>query len=255
MKPIDRSTLVLIGIVLLSLSVQPLYSSGDHAGGHQDQSQNQTIDASTVRGTVSEQHQNHGEDHHKDPNDAQPQKGTQVRDHHAETGEGNRSVHSEQPAGSLLSTFFPGLTGVSNVHPMVVHFPIVFVYTSLLFVLLSWKWGTTEFLAFARWTFWLSLVSFPVTAATGFLAVGGWGSGHVTGHRNLMLITVGLSFGLWIVLRFVSNRTYWYRLVLTLGLLIVTVLMTLGTDRGAWLVYVKGSGVQSGGHVHSSESH
>lgn len=253
MKTLNRLSLILIGILLASLSMQPVYSSGDHAGSHTDQSQNPTVDASTETGT--EQHQDHIEKTTRDSNHDHPEKGLQEAENPAHTGEEDRSAHSEHPADSLFSTVFPGLSGASNVHPMVVHFPIVFVYTSLLFVFLSWKWKPTEFLSFARWTFWLSLVSFPVTAATGLLAVGGWGSGHVTGHRNLMLITVGLAFGLWIVLRFVSDRTYWYRLVLTLGLLIVTVFMTLGTDRGAWLVYVKGSGVQSGGHVHSSESH
>lgn len=184
-------------------------------------------------------------------------------DHHgaskALTGEG----HADQPASEdtehhdssqklgLLKTLLPGLTEVPDIHPMLVHFPIVFLWGTFVFVVGSWFWKPDFFLSMGRWLFWLGLISLPITAGTGFLAVGGWGGGHVTTHRNLMLITTALAFVLFAVLRYVSNRQRLYRVAMTVGLLIVLAFMTLGADRGAWLVYVEGSGVKPVKQTHN----
>lgn len=164
------------------------------------------------------------------------------------TGHGASTTH---PSEGLLKPVLPGLSGAPNFHPMLVHFPIVFLVTATLFVLLSWISYPEHFLMLGRWMFWLGLISLPVVLASGFWAVGGWGGGHVSGHRNLMLLTTLLAYLVFAAGRFVSSRKRLYRIVLTVGLVIVTMVMTLGADRGAYLVFVEGHGVQSAQHRHS----
>lgn len=157
-------------------------------------------------------------------------------------------------APGLLSRVLPGFSQAPNLHPMFVHFPIVFFYAALFFAALSWYRRRSFFLALSRWMFWLGLGTLPLAAATGFWAVGGWGHEHVTVHRNLMLATTVLAVVLLGLTRWCSDRQRLYRIVLTAGLVVVTGVMTLGADRGAWLVFVQGSGVRSEGHVHQDDS-
>lgn len=171
-----------------------------------------------------------------------------AHDHRHEPDPGTAPVGPEE--ARPLEALLPGLAGAPNVHPMVVHFPIVFLLTSLLFVGLSWFRRSDFFLRAAQWLFWLGLVALLAAVLTGFLAVGGWGDGHVTVHRNLMLITALLAFGLFGLLRWMADRRRLYRIVLTAGLILVTLVMTLGADRGAWLVFVEGAGVQPVEHQH-----
>lgn len=155
--------------------------------------------------------------------------------------QGKQSGETEE---SFLEFLFPGLTQVEDVHPLFVHFPIVLVWTALLFVGLSWFGYEDEFLRTARWMFWLSLIALPITLASGFLAVGGWVEGHAAGHRNWMVLSTLLAYLLFGVEHWLVSRDQLGRIVLTVGLVIVTVCMTIGADRGAWLVYVEGAGVQ-----------
>lgn len=171
-----------------------------------------------------------------------------AHDHQNESDPGTAPAEPEEPRP--LEVLLPGLTGAPNVHPMVVHFPIVLLLTSLLFAGLSWFRRSDFFLRTAKWLFWLGLIALFAAVLTGFLAAGGWGGGHVTTHRNLMLITTVLAFGLFGLLRWVADRRRLYRIVLTAGLILVTLVMTLGADRGAWLVFVEGAGVQSAEHQH-----
>ncbi|MFB6346894.1 MAG: DUF2231 domain-containing protein [bacterium] len=159
--------------------------------------------------------------------------------------------HAESKPDSWFETLLPGLAGAPNVHPMLVHFPIVFLWTALLFITGSWFGRRDQFLIMAKWLFWLGLFTLPLTATSGFLAVGGWGGGHVTVHRNLMVATTVLAFLLFAVLRIVAGQKRLYRIVMTIGLVVVVAVMSLGADRGAWLVFVKGSGVQPAPHVHN----
>lgn len=164
---------------------------------------------------------------------------------------GSSTSEGHHPAAGESVSFMPGLAGAPNVHPMLVHFPIAFLVTSTLLFLLSWIVYPDRLFMLGRWLYWLGLMSLPVVAASGFWAIGGWGEGHVVGHRNWMLLTTFTAYLLFVVARYVSNRERMYRVVLTIGMIVVTLFMTIGADRGAWLVFVEGSGVQSAQQAHN----
>lgn len=162
--------------------------------------------------------------------------------------------HHKEVDQTLLRSLLPGLAGAPNIHPMIVHFPIALFVVASVLILLSWKWKPDELLLVSKWFFWIGVGVLPIAVATGFFAIGGWGNGHVVAHRNLMLITSGLAFIL-AVLAFLIRKKgkRIQRIVLTIGLVVISITMTLGADRGAWLVFVEGSGVQSEGHRHNGE--
>lgn len=248
MKKLSVLSLILFSLVLVSLSGVSLYASGTHEGDHVSEQSSATRNQSAQSGDEAHGHESgNTTDHHRE-NEAVHSAGDK-NEQSSEAGHPDPSEGSGQ--SGLLNTLFPGLTGAPNIHPMLVHFPIVLLCMSLLFVSASWFWKPEEFLTTAKWMFWLGLVALPITAGTGFWAIGGWGGGHVTTHRNLMLITTGLAFLLFGLLRWLADRQRLYRIVMTVGLIIVVTFMTLGADRGAWLVFVKGSGVKPAEHVHN----
>jgi uncharacterized membrane protein len=247
MRKTSIFSFILFTFVLLALSISGGYASGTHEGGHGPKESTTSVEKSINSKAESD---GHGSGTSKDPHKEKETKHAQ----HNSKERSKKAEHMDHSKDSdqsgLLQYLLPGLTKVPDIHPMMVHFPIVLLWTSLLFVGTSWFWKPDKFLTTARWMFWLGLIALPITAGTGFLAVGGWGGGHVTIHRNLMLITVGLAFLLFGILYFIPDRQQLYRIVMTVGLVIIVVFMTLGADRGAWLVYVKGSGVKPAENVH-----
>lgn len=226
--------LSLLFLVTIPLNVS---AAPGHSGGHEDQG------ATSPAVKTDDSHQSGGE-HADERTDTV----ASAQERNVDGGTPATAKSSSSEPG--WETLMPGLAGAPNAHPMLVHFPIVFLVTATLFFCLSWFTYAEHFLMLGRWMFWLGLVTLPVVAASGFWAIGGWGDGHVTGHRNLMVLTTVLAYLVFGIGRWVSNRKRLYRIVLTVGLILVTVFMTLGADRGAYLVFVEGAGVQSAQHQH-----
>lgn len=226
-------------LVAISLFFSPTVMTLQAAEGHHTNNDTeQSIDRTNQSDNIA-----------SDPDQNQSNKKGLVDQTDPTTHHDDEHDHSDRKSG-LFERFLPGFTQAPDLHPMFVHFPIVLLWTSLLFVIGSWFFYPVRFLQFGRWLFWLSLVALPITAATGFWAVGGWGGGHLTSHRNLMLITITLSYVLFGLLRVVSEVNI-YRFTLTIGLIILVLFMSLGADRGAWLVFVEGSGVKPVEHNHN----
>jgi uncharacterized membrane protein len=173
-------------------------------------------------------------------------------------GSSQRSSDSvARASGSVSSSTFlegilPGFTGTSSIHPILVHFPIAFVIAAAVFLVFSWGMGSERLFVFGRRLFWLALVTLPIVLASGFWAAGGWGHEHVVGHRNWMVATTLLAYGVFGLGRLVSSRKRLYRVVLTVGIIIVAVCLTLGADRGAYLVHAEDAGA---GSTHRHHGH
>lgn len=160
-----------------------------------------------------------------------------------------------------MEQVLPGLASATNLHPMLVHFPIAFWLAATG----AWAFGLLR-KNDVVWSFGLWLHSWGLLGAGLAAALGFWASsqmGHETPghdlvhvHRDLMLWTTGLAV-------VVTGLGWWkknegYRVPLTLLSVVLVVLLTFGADRGAALVYRHGMGVavdaSSASHLSHSDS-
>jgi uncharacterized membrane protein len=166
----------------------------------------------------------------------------------------------------MMKGIFPGLDGMLNVHPVFVHFPIVFWLGALLFEALAVlrparsspetsEFGSAglrssdELHRTAARLLYLGTLTGLLAVGTGLLAqeaVPEKGPAHevMELHETLMLITTSLALGLSMVAFFLRNNfTPRRHKLFLLGLLAVASLLAIGADRGAQLVYQYGTAV------------
>jgi len=142
----------------------------------------------------------------------------------------------------------PGLRVALNYHPMFVHFPIVLWLTALFFELLAVWRKSDEVQRTASRLLYLGTLAAFVTIPTGLVAMKSIPSGdaqRVVGiHETLMLVSTSLAFGL-CLFAFIQRRTFTpdMRKIMLVGLFLLGILLTIGADRGAQLVYGYGSAV------------
>jgi uncharacterized membrane protein len=142
----------------------------------------------------------------------------------------------------------PGLKAALNAHPMFVHFPIVLWLAALLFELIAVWRGSDEMQRTASRMLYLGTIAAGVAIATGLAAedsLPAGGAQRVVGiHETLMLVASSLALIL-CVFAFArrGSLTPEFRKWMLLGLFILAILLTLGADRGAELVYGYGADV------------
>ncbi len=161
-----------------------------------------------------------------------------------------------------MDELLPGLSSASNLHPLVVHFPIAFwvAATGAWWVSLlrkndfAWRFGL--------WLHVLAAAGAIVAVVFGFLATDAMGHGgpahdRVHVHRDFMLVATGVSVVL-------AGLAWWkreadkpWRVGLSIGGLVLVAVMSLGADRGAELVYRYGVGVdlETGNGEHHDGHH
>lgn len=142
----------------------------------------------------------------------------------------------------------PGLKEALNFHPIFVHFPIVLWLGALLFELLAVWRASDEMQRNASRLLYLGTLAAVVTILSGLAAENSVPPGdaqRVLGiHEAIMLTTTSLAVALCIFAFFVrKNFTTQLRKIMLLGLFILGVLLVIGTDRGAQLVYGYGTAV------------
>lgn len=145
--------------------------------------------------------------------------------------------------------FLPGLRGMLNWHPLFVHFPIAFWLGALLFEALAVVRSSDEWHRTAVRLLYLGTLSALAAAGTGLLAeesVPETDQAHevMELHMTLMLITTSAAVGLCMLAFFRRNNvTAGLRKLLLLGFIVLAGLLTVGSDRGAQLVYQYGTAV------------
>jgi len=142
----------------------------------------------------------------------------------------------------------PGLKAILNIHPMFVHFPIALWLGALVFEALAVALGSDEWHRTAARILYLGTLAGAVTIFTGIAAEKSVPPGPamvVVGiHETLMMITTSVAVGLSLfALAFRRNFTATFRKYLLAGLIVMAILMTMGADRGAQLVYEYGTAV------------
>jgi len=142
----------------------------------------------------------------------------------------------------------PGLKDALNYHPMFVHFPIVLWLAALLFQVLALWRSSDEMQRASTRMLYLGTLAAIVTVLTGLAAENSVPPGDamraVGIHETLMLVATSLALALCIFAFFTrKNFTAQLRKLMLLGLAVLAVLLTIGADRGAQLVYGYGSAV------------
>lgn len=142
----------------------------------------------------------------------------------------------------------PGLKAVLNYHPLFVHFPIVLWILALLFELLAVWRGSDDMQRTASRMLYLGTLAAIITVMTGLVAQKSVPPGdaqRVVGiHEALMLVSTSLALALCIFAwAFRKSFTAQLRKIMLLGLVVLTILLAVGADRGAQLVYGYGAAV------------
>lgn len=144
----------------------------------------------------------------------------------------------------------PGLKDMLNVHPLFVHFPIALWIGALLMEALAVLRSSGDWHRTAARLLYLGTFFGLMAATTGLFAqnsVPYEGPAHdvMELHQKLMLATTSAAIGLCMFAFFRRDRfAQAQRKLLLAGLIALTILLTIGADRGALLVFKYATSVQ-----------
>lgn len=161
----------------------------------------------------------------------------------------------------FIKALLPGLAALPNIHPLFVHFPIAFWIGALLLeglAVLRDEKLHEKLHGVAAWMLHLGTFCAMATALTGIIAeqniathdpLGHHGPAHepIHVHRNWMLMTTALGLVVSGYFCWVQRRGQWasHRKGLLAAAGLLAVMVSLGADRGAQLVYEFGTGVNA----------
>jgi len=148
----------------------------------------------------------------------------------------------------VVARLLPGVGGLQNIHPLVVHFPIAFLYGASLIYLLAWIRGIDALEWTGLWMLMLGAIGAAISLATGLYAEPGLMISlsvrhQLLDHHKHLMIAASVLTGLltvWaLVARPMPSRG---RYVFLAGLLILLALIAAGGDLGGQLVYSYNAG-------------
>ena len=143
----------------------------------------------------------------------------------------------------MIERLLPGVGGLQNIHPLIVHFPIAFLYGASLIYLLAWIRGSEELKWTGLWMLTLGAIGAAVSLATGLYAEPGLMISvsvrdQLLDHHKHLMIAASVLTGLmtvWALLaRPMPSRG---RYVFLAGLLMLLGLIAAGGDLGGQMVY------------------
>ena len=141
-------------------------------------------------------------------------------------------------------------------HQMIIHFPITYLLTALLFEFVWYVRRNEVARTVSTWMIYLGALSAIASVITGFMAVynlppGAEGADLVHLHRNLLLgVAIYLVVAAILLASFEAFRTGIRRESLFLSLVIAAIILTYGSDKGKEFHFVAGTGAT---HPHFTE--
>jgi len=143
----------------------------------------------------------------------------------------------------VLERILPGASQLQNYHPLLVHFPIAFIYGAALLYFLAWISASESLKWTALWMLALGAISAAVALTSGFYAAPGLMVSQsvrtelLRHHKHLMVATSAITGALtiWaIATRPMPTRG---RYVFLAGLVLVMGLIAAGADLGGEMVF------------------
>lgn len=156
----------------------------------------------------------------------------------------------------MIATLFPGLAALPNSHPLFVHFPIALTFSAMAMEALAFIYDE-KYHRVATWMLYLAAIAAVVTTLTGVRAMNlivqeasaepsGFVHDHIHVHLRWMVVATAAITVLAAYVWWVNRASRWkaHRVVIFLGLVLVSTVIALGADRGARLVFEFGVGVK-----------
>ena len=143
----------------------------------------------------------------------------------------------------MLERILPGASQLQNYHPLIVHFPIAFIYGASLMYFLAWISASEKLQWTALWMLLLGAVSAAVALLSGFYAAPGLMVSEsvrdeLLSHHKHLMVSASVVTGVLAVWALASRPMPTRgRYVFLAGLLAVMLLIASGADLGGEMVY------------------
>ena len=158
---------------------------------------------------------------------------------------------STQGPGGIFSSIMPGIAGMGNIHPLLVHFPIAFLSAFFILDLVGTLAKKPQWRSVASWFLYFGTVAAVFTVIAGLIAASSVAHGQNVHdimerheHFGILVLSLALVLSIWRMksgplIRIGANSFF---LILSA---LLCVLMMLGADLGGLIVYQYGVAVKA----------
>jgi uncharacterized membrane protein len=143
----------------------------------------------------------------------------------------------------VLDRILPGASQLQNYHPLLVHFPIAFIYGASLMYFLAWLTASEKLQWTSLWMLLLGALGAAAALISGFYAAPGLMISEsvrnqlLTHHKHVMVATSLLTAALTLWALASRPMPTRFRYLFLAALLALVLLLTLGADLGGEMVY------------------
>jgi uncharacterized membrane protein len=170
------------------------------------------------------------------------------------------SLTTQRPE-EIFSSLMPGIAGMDNIHPLLVHFPIAFLSAFFALDVVGTLAKKTQWRSVASWFLYFGTVAAVFTVIAGFIAADSVAHGQdvhgiMEHHENIGISVLSLAtvLSVWRMKSGALIRGGANSFFLILSALLFVLIM-LGADLGGFMVYKYGVAVEAGPVFEDSDSH
>jgi uncharacterized membrane protein len=148
----------------------------------------------------------------------------------------------------VLDRILPGASQLQNYHPLIVHFPIAFIYGAALLYFLAWIFASDGLQWTALWMLTLGAIGAGAALLSGFYAAPGLMVAQsvrtelLDHHKHLMVAASIVTGALTVWALAARPMPSRLRPVFLLGLVVALALIAAGADLGGEMVYSYNAG-------------